>query len=52
MAIPENVGFVMGRVDRFASRAYNPAIASGRGAKRRRAVRQTTEIAKKLEIWV
>jgi hypothetical protein len=35
---------------RKMGRPYNPVIASGRGAKRRRAPKQTTEITKKLAI--
>lgn len=39
-------------VYRKKDRPYNPVIASGRGAKRRRAPKQATEITKKLAISV
>jgi glutaminase len=39
----ENDSFVVFGLYRKRGRPYNPVIASGRGAKRRRAVKQATE---------
>ena len=48
----ENDGFVVLWVYRQNALPYNPVIASGRGAKRLRTLRQGTEIAKVLAVEV